>query len=287
VERRPRGSAPRTALAGIDLEAGPGELVLVLGRPGAGKTTLLEALAGLLPLQEGDVTLSGGDRGSCRWGGGVSAPGGVRDYVGLLFQFPERQFVGRTAREDLLWGDPARGGGTHAAAALERAGLPERLLDLPLARLSRGEKRRVALAEVLARRPRVLLLDEPAVGLDPEGQALVWEEVAAYRRRGGAVVLATHWPDSALPQADRVLCLEEGRPLFRGAPAALLEAAWATPALRGLLPFAWRLRIALESGADLPAGLAACRDAALLALAEIAPGVGSDQRSSATRSRDS
>jgi len=276
-----------SALVGVSLEARPGELVLILGRPGAGKTTLLEVLAGLLPLSRGSIDLSGGDRGVCHWGAGQTVPGLVRELVGLLFQFPERQLVGRTAREDLLWGDLARDGGSDAAPALERATLPERLWDLPIARLSRGEKRRVALAGVLARCPQVLLLDEPAVGLDAEGQALVWEEVGSYRQRGGAVLLATHWPDTALPQADRVLCLEGGHPRFSGVPAGLPEAAREDPVLRGLLPFSWRLRLALESGETLPAGIAACRDDALAALAEIAASVRADQRSCATLSKDS
>jgi len=268
VERTSRGRKPVVVLSGASLAAGPGELVLVLGRPGAGKTTLLEALAGLLPLTRGSVVVHRQEGGAVRPGEG-SPPRALRESVGMLFQFPERQFVGRTAREDVLWGDRTPGREGRAAEELARTGLPEGLWDLPLARLSRGEKRRVALAGLLARAPRVLLLDEPTVGLDPGGQALVWEEISAYRERGGAIVFATHWADRPLAAADRVLCLEAGRQRFWGTPADLGGAAREDAALSGLLPFAWRLRLRLESAESLPARLAACRDAFLGALASL------------------
>jgi ABC-type multidrug transport system ATPase subunit len=136
---------------------------------------------------------------------------------------------------------------------LVRAAVPEPLWELPVANLSRGEKRRVALAGVLARRPKVLLLDEPSVGLDPHGQHLVWDEVASFRAEGGAVLVATHWPEPLLPLATRVLCLSAGRPLFSGAPAALLGAAASDPALRELLPWSWRLAAKLDREGPLPA----------------------------------
>ncbi|MBE0618774.1 MAG: AAA family ATPase, partial [Proteobacteria bacterium] len=130
----------------------------------------------------------------------------------------------------------------------------ERVWALPVDRLSRGEKRRVALAGVLARRPEMLLLDEPSVGLDPEGQALVWKEVASFRARGGAVLVATHWPEPALAEASEVLCLDRGRPAFRGSPAQLVGAASASLELRELLPFSWRLAAALDAQPDHVAG---------------------------------
>jgi len=286
VERRPRGGAPRRVLTDIALEASAGELVLVLGRPGSGKTTLLEALAGLLPLNSGTVFVSSRGAETLTWGAGMP-PREVRERVGLLFQFPERQLVGRTAREDVLWGDATSSREVFAARELRRAGLQEGLWDVPVGRLSRGEKRRVALAGLLARRPKVLLLDEPAVGLDTEGQALVGKEIAIYREGGGAVVLATHWPEAALPLADRVICLEGGRLLYSGDSAGLLEASRQNPLVRGLLPFSWRLRRALESGDDLPAGMASCRDAVLGALTELVAPPPPDQRSPVTRNKDS
>lgn len=242
------------AVAEVSCAAAPGDLLLILGRPGAGKTTLLECLAGLLPLSGGRVQVRGA-RGACSWGAEEEAPSAVRRSVGLLFQYPERQLVGRTPLEDVAWGLGGADNANLAREGLRLAAVPERAWAAPVEQLSRGEKRRVALAGVLARRPEVLLLDEPSVGLDPEGQALVWEEVAAFRADGGAVLVATHWPEPALLVATGVLCLDQGRQVFQGPPGHLLDAAARDRRLGGLLPFSWRLAVALEDrGGPLPGG---------------------------------
>lgn len=233
-----RGSSEegrRAVVRGVDVDLGPGQFLLVLGRPGAGKTTLLECIAGLLAPDEGEI----------QWGTGTTALSPVRS--GILLQCPERQLVGNSPLEDVGWGlGPEEKAREAAAEALTRVGLPTALWNDRLARLSRGEKRRVALAGVLARRPSVLLLDEPAVGLDPEGAARLWSEVRGYQSETGAgVVVATHWPDSLLRDADGVLCLERGEVSFVGSAAGLLEQARVSPALRGLLPLFERLRMAV------------------------------------------
>ena len=238
------GEDRRAAIRGVDVHLQPGQLLLVLGRPGAGKTTLLECIAGLLAPDEGEV----------QWGKGTTARSAARP--GILLQCPERQLVGNSPLEDVAWGLGPDGKAREAAAeALTRVGLPPVLWNDRLARLSRGEKRRVALAGVLARRPSVLLLDEPAVGLDPEGAARLWSEVRGYQSEIGAgVVVATHWSDSLLGAADRVLCLERGEVSFVGSVAALLEQARVSPVLRGLLPLFERLRMAVLGEAGEAAG---------------------------------
>lgn len=240
-------------LRGVGLSLRSGGLAVVLGRSGAGKTTLLEALAGLLPLAGGSLRLEAGG-GRWSWGPGSTAPSEARRRIGLLFQFPERQLFGATALEDVAWGLGAGGGG-RAEKALGRAGLAEDLWGVPLRRLSRGEKRRVALAGLFAREPDLLLLDEPGVGLDPAGQELLWGEVQQYRRqRGAAVVVATHWAESFLPGADEVLVLENGATLYAGPPGELPGAAASNDGVAGLLPFPLRLRAALERGEAPPGG---------------------------------
>jgi energy-coupling factor transport system ATP-binding protein len=262
VRRTNRAGGWVTALEGVTLTLESGELLVVLGRPGSGKTTLLECLAGLLPLHRGRVELWGGDGAGWSWTAGQPPPREVGRAAGLLFQYPERQLVGRTPLEDVTWGLGGRAarerveGGDPAREALARAGLPESLWEVPVSTLSRGEKRRVALAGVLARRPKVLLLDEPSVGLDPTGQDLVWGEVASFRAEGGAVLVATHWPEPLLPVATRVVCLRAGRPLLCGTPAALLGAAAFDPTLRELLPWSWRLAAKLGREGPLPADAA-------------------------------
>lgn len=259
VRRGNRAGGWIAALEDVTFTLGSGELLVVLGRPGSGKTTLLECLAGLLPLHRGRVEIRGGEGARCSWTSGEVPPREAGRAAGLLFQYPERQLVGRTPLEDVSWGLGGRGsfgkgkGGDAAREALVRAAVPESLWEMPVANLSRGEKRRVALAGVLARDPKVLLLDEPSVGLDPHGQHLVWEEVASFRAEGGAVLVATHWPEPLLPLATRVLCLSAGRPLLCGAPAALLGAAASDPALRELLPWSWRLAAKLDREGPLPA----------------------------------
>lgn len=250
VHRSSPGQGSTCALRAVSLWVGPGELGLVLGRSGAGKTTLLEALAGLLRLAAGTVAFSS-SAGSWRWGRGEAGPAGARRRIGVLFQYPERQLFGATALEDVAWGLGPAGEGP-ARRALRRVELRPEVWGAPLRQLSRGEKRRVALAGVLAREPEVLLLDEPAVGLDLEGQELLRREVDVYRReRGAAVLVASHWPEAWLSCSGAVLCLDAGAPIFAGPVAALPDGARANPEIARLLPFGWRLRLALD-GAKPP-----------------------------------
>ncbi len=259
VMRGSPGQGRRAAVRGVDVDLGPGQLLLVLGRPGAGKTTLLECMAGLVAPDEGEV----------QWGTGTPA----QARPGILLQFPERQLVGDSPLGDVTWGlGPGERAREAAAEALTRVGLPTALWNEGLGRLSRGEKRRVALAGVLARRPSSLLLDEPAVGLDPEGAARLWSEVTEYRSETGAgVVVATHWPDALLGAADGVLCLDRGGVIFVGSAGGLLQQATVSPVLRGLLPLFDRLRMAVLGEEGEAAGTVAWVRAARRILAESSP----------------
>jgi energy-coupling factor transport system ATP-binding protein len=211
------------------------------------------------------------DEGEVQWGTGTTALAPVRS--GILLQCPERQLVGNSPLEDVAWGlGPEKKAREAAAEALTRVGLPTALWNDRLARLGRGEKRRVALAGVLARRPSLLLLDEPAIGLDPDGAARLWSEVSEYRSETGAgVVVATHWPDSLLGSADGVLCLDRGEVIFAGSVAALLEQARVSPSLRGLLPLFERLRMSVLGGAGEAGDAAAWVRAARRIFAKSSP----------------
>ena len=146
------------ALAGIDLEVGQGEIVLLQGPNGAGKTTLLRTCAGLVPVVQGEATVVGIDL--------VTDPRAVRPHVGLLAH-QTGLYDDLTVTDNVrFW---SRAGGAREAdvdAALTRLGLDGRLADVPAGRLSAGQRRRTALAVLVARPPKVWLLDEPATALD-------------------------------------------------------------------------------------------------------------------------
>jgi len=206
------------ALEDVSLSVEPGGLTLVLGPTGSGKTTMLRAAAGLLPLTAGSVDIDGA--------GGTTAP---RGSVGLVFQRPESQFFALSVAEDCSFG-PRNLGRSPADArddartALAAVGLdPDVFGPREPWSLSGGEARRVALAGVLAMRPRYLLLDEPTAGLDAAGSDAVLAVIDRVRESAGVVVV-THDPDRFIARADHVLVLSAGRPVFYGSVDDFLSA---------------------------------------------------------------
>ncbi|MEX2432629.1 MAG: heme ABC exporter ATP-binding protein CcmA [Acidimicrobiia bacterium] len=190
------------ALAGVDLDVAPGDVVLFSGGNGAGKTTLLRLIAGLVRLHEGQAEVLGHDlsrdRGSHR---------------------RELAFVGHetfcyddlTVRENLLFAARASGSATSAAdAALERVGL-ERSAGVTHSRLSAGQRRRLALAVALSREPRLLLLDEPHAGLDAEGRAVLDALLTAAAAENRTVLVASHELDRTRALASREVVLTAGQ----------------------------------------------------------------------------
>jgi heme ABC exporter ATP-binding subunit CcmA len=192
------------ALAGADLDAAAGEVILLSGANGAGKSTLLRLVAGLVPLYSGEAVVLGHDL--------------ARDRQGAR---PDLALVGHdtfcyddlTVRENLSFSARASGGSAESAdAALERLGLTP-VSDVAHRRLSGGQRRRLALAVALARDPRLLLLDEPHAGLDAEGRAVLDAVVRSAPTEGRTVVLASHELEHARPLADREVVLDAGRTL--------------------------------------------------------------------------
>ncbi|MEU9509833.1 ABC transporter ATP-binding protein [Micromonospora sp. NPDC048170] len=194
------------AVRGVDLHVEAGERVLLLGPSGAGKSTLLAALAGLLPEdsgeQEGTVEIDGLD------------PRKSRERVGIVFQDPETQLVMARSGDDVAFGLENRGVPAgeiwpRVDEALARVGFPYPR-DRATAALSGGEQQRLALAGVLALRPRLLLLDEPTANLDPTGAALIRAAVAGALDADTTLILVEHRVAEALPLVDRVVVLEPG-----------------------------------------------------------------------------
>ncbi len=209
------------ALEDVSLELSGGVCGL-MGQTGSGKTTLLEVMAGLLPPDSGRVLADDAD---------ASRGEGERrlaSSVGLVFQIPERQFFEATVEREVCCGLVARGASPgearlRASEALGLMGLSlSELAERSPFALSGGQRRRVAIASVLALRPELLLLDEPTAGLDPSSRAACLAAVRAAAASGATVVMASHDANALAAVADRVVVLEGGRLTLDGPARAVL-----------------------------------------------------------------
>ena len=196
---------PFPVLAGVDLDVAQGEVVLLQGANGAGKTSLLRACAGLLPFSDGEAVVLGHDLRIERKA--------VRRHIGLLghasFLYDDLTVVDNVNFAVRASGASA----SEVDPALRRLGLDGRLRDVPVARLSAGQRRRVALAVLAARRPMLWLLDEPHAGLDAEHRDLVDALIAETVANGGTVLFASHERDRAAGIARRVVTVAGGQVL--------------------------------------------------------------------------
>jgi heme ABC exporter ATP-binding subunit CcmA len=191
------------ALAGVDLSVRAGEVVVVLGANGAGKTSLLRTCAGLLPVTSGEAWVLGVDL--------TSDHTAVRRHVGLLGHAAPL-YDELNAAENVRFAVRALGLPASAGdGALERLGLVGRLRTTATGRLSAGQRRRVALAALVARRPALWLLDEPHAGLDASSRTLLGELIGEAVTDGAAVLLSSHEPDLSVPLSDRVVVMSGGR----------------------------------------------------------------------------
>jgi heme ABC exporter ATP-binding subunit CcmA len=200
------------ALAGVDLDVEPGEIVLLQGPNGAGKTTLLRACAGLVPVVSGEATVLGHDLRSRR------GPRAVRSRVGLLGHATHLYDDLTVADNVRFWSRAADAEPADAAAALAALGLDGRLRDVAVARLSAGQRRRTSLAVLLARRPELWLLDEPHAGLDQASRDQLDGLVRAAVAQGATVVLASHEHERAEALAGRTVPVVGGQAVPPAAP---------------------------------------------------------------------
>lgn len=209
----------RDAIKDISFEVGKGEFFGIIGHTGSGKSTLIQHLNGLLRPTEGQILLNGRDI----W----AEPKKIRDVrfrVGLVFQYPEYQLFEETVYKDIAFGPTNQG---RRGAELDRCvrdaaalvGLRDDQLNKSPFELSGGQKRRVAVAGVLAMEPDVLVLDEPAAGLDPAGRESLMANIRDYQREGGrTVVMVSHDMDEIARDADRILVLKSAGILMSGTP---------------------------------------------------------------------
>ncbi|MCB1000762.1 MAG: heme ABC exporter ATP-binding protein CcmA [Acidimicrobiales bacterium] len=204
------GSFP--ALAGFTMRVERGEIVLLRGPNGAGKTTLLRLCAGLLPVARGSGTVAGCDL--------VTQRDEVRARVGLLGH-TNGLYADLTVRENVeFWGATVGASTDEIASSLERMGLAARLADVPVGRLSAGQKRRTALACLVARRAQLWLLDEPHAGLDAAGRDELDRTLHHAVASGATVIVASHELERAGTLATRIVDVVGGQAVDVSVPGA-------------------------------------------------------------------
>ena len=202
----------KTALDHVSVGFEKGDLVGIIGHTGSGKSTLVQQLNGLLRPTAGQVLLDGTDI----WAE-PKAIRQVRFRVGMVFQYPEHQLFEETCYKDIAFGPKNMGLSDEEIDARVRqaaayVGLQPTLLDKSPFDLSGGEKRRVAIAGVMAMQPEVLILDEPTAGLDPKGRDTILDQIRAYRDENhSTVLLVSHSMEDVARTADKVLVMDHGR----------------------------------------------------------------------------
>ena len=210
----------RSAVEDVSFTVEPGEFLGVIGHTGSGKSTLIQHLNGLLRPTSGQVFLDGKDI----WAEPKKIRN-VRFQVGLVFQYPEYQLFEETVYQDIAFGPKNQGKtGEELDRAVREAarlvGLRDSHLEKSPFELSGGQKRRAALAGVLAMEPKVLVLDEPTAGLDPAGRENLMANIREYHRnKGTTILLVSHSMDEIARNADRILVLKSAHILMSGTPA--------------------------------------------------------------------
>ncbi len=231
------------ALSGATMRVDAGEIVLLRGPNGAGKTTLLRLCAGLLPVVRGNATVMGHDLATDREG--------VRPHVGLLGH-QNGLFADLTVAENVrFWGATVGASTEEIGAAMERMGVADRLADVPVRKLSAGQKRRTALAGLVARRARLWLLDEPHSGLDQRGRDDLDATLRQAAAAGATILVASHELDRAESLATRIVGVVAGQVTAGG-----------TRLLRGASPGCSRRRICASSVAAACSRIRCCRSQA-------------------------
>lgn len=202
----------RTAVDNISIEIEQGDFVGVIGHTGSGKSTFIQHLNGLLRPTSGKVSICGKDI----WAEPKSIRS-VRFDVGLVFQYPEHQLFEETVRRDIAFG-PTKMGlsegeiSERVNEAAEFVQLSPDMMDKSPFELSGGQKRRAAIAGVLAMRPKVLILDEPTAGLDPKGRELIFSQISDYHKKtGSTILLVSHSMEDVARHARHVMVINDAK----------------------------------------------------------------------------
>ena len=264
----------KVAIEGISLTIPQGQFVALLGHTGSGKSTFIQHLNALLQPTSGRVLLDGEDVNRDK-----KSRHDVKWKVGLVFQYPEYQLFEETVFADIAFGPKNMGLAkeeiderVREAAAF--VGVEEELFERSPLELSGGQKRRIAIAGVIAMRPGVLVLDEPTAGLDPAGCRQIMDNIRRYREKSGATVLiVSHNMDDAARLAERLIVFDRGRVAMDGKPEEVFSQPQALMDIGLNVPQSTALAMALrERGMALPGAI--YTHAQLLEAVKAAKGVG-------------
>ncbi len=260
------------ALENVSLQIARGEFVGVIGHTGSGKTTLMQHLNGLLKPTSGSVLLDGKDI----WADKRSTRQ-ARFRVGLVFQFPEYQLFEETVYKDIAFGPRNMG---LSAAEIDRrvkeaaafVGISEDQLNASPFDLSGGQKRRVAIAGVIAMEPEMLILDEPTAGLDPVGREEILNNIEAYRRaKNATIMMVSHSMNDVARLADRLLVMNGAHLALDGTPSEVFAHAKSLLDMGLDIPEVTRIFISLKEK-GLPVEMVYTRKQAVQVLKELLGG---------------
>ena len=212
------------ALKDVSLEIEQGQFVGIIGHTGSGKSTLIQHLNGLMKATSGKIFYNG--QNIYEEGYDMRS---LRSQVGLVFQYPEYQLFEVDVLSDVCFGPKNQGLSKeecerNAKEALELVGFPEKYYKQSPFELSGGQKRRVAIAGVLAMKPKVLILDEPTAGLDPKGRDEILDQVEKlHRETGMTVVLVSHSMEDVARYVERIIVMNHGEKMLDGTPGEVFR----------------------------------------------------------------
>lgn len=206
----------KIALSDVNFSVNEGNFFAIAGHTGSGKSTLIQIVAGLIDFETGTVTVDGEP----------VTKKSARQKIGIVFQYPEHQLFEETVEKDIAFG-PRNFGLTEkeisarVEESMKAVGLDLSLKNSSPFELSGGQRRRAAIAGILALKPKYLILDEPTAGLDPKARQNLMTEIEKLHRAGVTIILVTHSMETIADLAERVIVLADGKILFDGTPRKL------------------------------------------------------------------
>lgn len=239
------------AIDNIDFSVEEGEFIGIIGHTGSGKSTFIQHLNGLLKPTSGQVLFNGEDIWKIK-------TRDVRFQVGMVFQYPEYQLFEESVFQDIAFGPrnmklPEEEIRRRVIKAAQVVGITEDLLDKSPFELSGGQKRRVAIAGILAMQPKVLVLDEPTAGLDPQGRQSILDNIRAYRdTTGSAIIMVSHSMEEMAENVERLVVFNHAKIVMDGKPNQIFSRAAELQAIGLDIPLITEVVLKLrEMGLDI------------------------------------